>query len=59
MILRTLRSHAHYRHHLHDHETEEIKQRVENKPATNLQVIIVGLTGELIPFPAAATVLVI
>lgn len=59
MILRTLRSHAHYHHHLHEHETEEIKQRVENKLATNLQILIVGLTEELIPFPAAATVLVI
>lgn len=59
MILRTLRSHAHYHHHLHEHETEEIKQRVEHKLATNLQVPIFGLTGELIPFPAAATVLVI
>ena len=59
-------------HHDHSHEPEEIyfddherahameiKQRFENKPATNLQILIFGLTGGLIPCPAAVTVLLI
>lgn len=45
-----------------DHEryhAMEIKQRFENKTASNTQILIFGLTGGLIPCPAAVTVLLI
>lgn len=45
---------AHARHH-----AEEIARRFSNGQATNGQVILFGLTGGLIPCPAAITVLLI
>ncbi len=45
---------AHARHH-----ADEIARRFSNGQATNSQVILFGLTGGLIPCPAAITVLLI
>ncbi|MCF1264709.1 nickel/cobalt efflux transporter RcnA [Morganella morganii] len=64
-------SHDHdHDHHHHDHDDEyqdaharahahEIKTRFTGGKATNSQVLLFGLTGGLIPCPAAITVLLI
>lgn len=62
--------HDHHHHHHHDHDDEyqdaharahahEIKTRFTGGKATNSQVLLFGLTGGLIPCPAAITVLLI
>lgn len=62
--------HHHHGHHDHDHgpmaedaharhHAEEIARRFSNGQATNGQVILFGLTGGLIPCPAAITLLLI
>ncbi|CAG8998838.1 MAG: Nickel/cobalt efflux system RcnA [Candidatus Celerinatantimonas neptuna] len=45
---------AHERAHAHD-----IERRFSNKSATNFQILLFGLTGGLMPCPAAITVLLI
>ncbi|WP_341268690.1 nickel/cobalt efflux transporter [Morganella morganii] len=62
--------HDHHHHHHHDHDDEyqdaharahahEIKTWFTGGKATNSQVLLFGLTGGLIPCPAAITVLLI
>lgn len=69
----THHDHAHHGHH-HDHDqhhdseyldaharahADEIKHRFTDDRATNSQILLFGLTGGLIPCPAAITVLLI
>ena len=69
----THHDHAHHGHH-HDHDehhdseyldaharahADEIKHRFTDGRATNSQILLFGLTGGLIPCPAAITVLLI
>lgn len=69
----THHDHAHHGHH-HDHDehhdseyldaharahADEIKHRFTDGRATNRQILLFGLTGGLIPCPAAITVLLI
>ena len=64
--------HGHdYEHHHHDHEhgeyqdaharahANDIKRRFDGREVTNWQILLFGLTGGLIPCPAAITVLLI
>ena len=60
--------HDHEHGHDHDHESEDaharahaeaIKSQFGSGKATNLQIIIFGLTGGLIPCPASITVLLV
>ena len=60
--------HDHHDHDCHDSEyldaharahADEIKHRFTDGRATNSQILLVGLTGGLIPCPAAITVLLI
>lgn len=59
--------HDHHDHH-HDHEpedaharahAEEIRRRFDGRPVTTGQIVLFGLTGGLIPCPAAITVLLL
>lgn len=62
------RGHHHARHHHHDDEPEdaharahadEIRRRFHGRPVTTGQIVLFGLTGGLIPCPAAITVLLL
>lgn len=70
MLWPMLRRNHHHDHHSHEqdqshedshakHHSDEIKHRFGNGTATNGQIILFGLTGGLIPCPAAITVLLI
>lgn len=50
--------HAHGHEHSHDHE-DEIKRQFAGKMVTDGQIIMFGLTGGLLPCPAAITVLLL
>lgn len=68
-------AHHHHEHHEHGHEhhghehlsedahaqahANEIEQRFTGQPVTTAQIILFGLTGGLIPCPAAITVLLL
>ncbi|KAA0593829.1 nickel/cobalt exporter [Azospirillum lipoferum] len=58
----------HHGHHHHDDEpedahaqahAEEIRRRFDGRPVTTGQIVLFGLTGGLIPCPAAITVLLL
>ncbi|CAO3441399.1 nickel/cobalt efflux transporter [Azospirillum endophyticum] len=60
--------HDHHDHHHHDHgpedaharaHAEEIRRRFDGRPVTTGQIVLFGLTGGLIPCPAAITVLLL
>ncbi|WP_042695817.1 nickel/cobalt efflux transporter [Azospirillum sp. B506] len=60
--------HHHDHHHHHDDEpadaharahAEEIRRRFDGRPVTTGQILLFGLTGGLIPCPAAITVLLL
>lgn len=62
------RGHHHGHHHHHDDEpedaharahAEEIRRRFDGQPVTTGQIVLFGLTGGLIPCPAAITVLLL
>ena len=69
---RQAQQHLHADHHDHDHDhdhehgdaharahAEEIRRRVATGPVGNWQIVTIGLTGGLIPCPAAITVLLV
>ena len=58
----------HHDHHHHGHEpedaharahAEEIRRRFDGRPVTTGQIVLFGLTGGLIPCPAAITILLL
>ena len=51
--------HNHHHHHHHHHHCHDIQRRFAGKEVTNGQILLFGLTGGLIPCPAAITVLLI
>lgn len=58
--------HDHHHHHGHEHQdaherahAEDIRKRFANRKVTNWQIALFGLTGGLIPCPAAITVLLL
>ena len=58
--------HDHHPHDHHGHEdaharahAEDVRRRIAGGPVTNWQIATIGLTGGLIPCPAAITVLLI
>lgn len=61
--------HDHGHHHHHEHgeyqdaharaHANDIKRRFDGREVTNWQILLFGLTGGLIPCPAAITVLLI
>lgn len=73
MIIRVYRTHAAHAHahneghdHHHEHEdshalahAHDIKHRFEGRQVTTGQIILFGLTGGLLPCPAAITVLLV
>jgi ABC-type nickel/cobalt efflux system permease component RcnA len=73
MIVRTRQAQLHGHHHdHHDHDdhhdnhdaharahADEIRRKVAAGPVTTPQIIMVGLTGGLIPCPAAITILLL
>lgn len=67
--LENMHEHDHEHHHHHEHgeyqdaharaHANDIKRRFDGREVTNWQILLFGLTGGLIPCPAAITVLLI
>jgi ABC-type nickel/cobalt efflux system permease component RcnA len=53
--------HGHDHHHAHDHEAhaDDIARRFGDRSVTTGQIVVFGLTGGLVPCPAAVTVLLL